>query len=337
MSKSAIVLNAQHIDIGYLKGKTVQKLVHSDISFTLKSGELTSLIGPNGAGKSTLIRTISGSQPVISGSITINGKEINQYKRADLSRLISLVLTDRGYIDSLRVREVVALGRHPYTGFFGRLTSEDESIINRAMRDTGIYEKKDSFVSDLSDGEKQKTMIAKALTQESDIIILDEPTSFLDIISRIEINNLLRKLAKENNKTILLSTHDLEQALISSDKLLLLSKENGITEGVPEDLIFNGQLDKLFPHETINFDLKAGSFVMCNNNTKTIFISGNDSLSHWVENMIRRYGFIRSSDNSNSVCCIDIIDKNHFTVKIKDESLKEISSFVMLKNIIEEL
>ncbi len=336
MTESTTVLSARNINIGYLKGNKICKLVHENISFTLKSGELTSLLGPNGAGKSTLLRSISGSQPLLKGSITINGRDISQYNRQSLSRLISLVLTDRGFTDSLRVEEVVGMGRHPYTGFFGRLSSNDEKIIEKAMRDTGIYEKKDSYISDLSDGERQKAMIAKALTQESDIIILDEPTSFLDIISRIEINNLLRKLARENNKTILLSTHDLEQALISSDKLLLLSRTEGIREGIPEDLIFSGELDKLFSHNRINFNIKAGSFVMTPDCGKMISITGNEDTAHWIENLIRRYGFIRVDDNDKSLCEIMINDNNNFLIRYGN-AVKEAGSFEEIKEFIIKL
>ena len=246
MSDNNVVLKAEGIDIGYMRGGKVEKTVHRNLSFSLYRGEFISLLGPNGAGKSTLLRTISGTQAQIKGDIFLNNRDITKIKNHELSSMISLVLTERGFADSLRVHEVVALGRYPYTGFFGRLNKNDKDIIDKAMIDCGISELRDSYISDLSDGERQKTMIAKALTQESDLIILDEPTSFLDIISRIEIIGLLRRLAKENMKTILLSSHDLEQSLISSDKLMLLSK----TEG-PNQNAFQLQLNQ---HKHLTFD-----------------------------------------------------------------------------------
>ena len=318
MSYDNIVLKAENINIGYMKGGKVQKLVHENISFELNKGEIISLIGPNGVGKSTLLRSISGTQNIIKGKISLNGNDIHKIKHHEISKQISLVLTERGFAESLKVHEVVALGRYPYTGFFGRLTNTDQEIIDKAIIDCGILEIRDSFFSDLSDGERQKTMIAKALTQEADLIILDEPTSFLDIISRIEIIELLRRLAKEHNKTILLSTHDLEQALTSSDKLMLLSKTEGLKIGIPEDFIFNGELNKLFSRNNISFDAKNGNFTLLLNTENKVYIEGDNSLIRWMTNLMNRLGFIVTDDINKAEISIYLENHNNISVTFID-------------------
>ena len=196
-----------------------------------------------------------------------------------------------------------------------------------AMIDCGISELRDSYISDLSDGERQKTMIAKALTQESDLIILDEPTSFLDIISRIEIIGLLRRLAKENMKTILLSSHDLEQSLISSDKLMLLSKTEGLVTGVPEDLIFNGQFNRLFSRNDICFDIKAGNFIHTSKEGRKVYITGEGILVKWMENLIARHGLVSCSTPDNAEFEIVINDGLNIIIKPTDRSSDNINSF----------
>ncbi|MDO5569876.1 MAG: ABC transporter ATP-binding protein [Bacteroidales bacterium] len=286
-----IVLKAKNISIGYKRGNKVIKRVHNDLSFSLNCGELICLLGPNGAGKSTLLKTIGTFIPTIEGDINLYNKNISEYSEKELSKLISVVLTDKTSAGGLRVKELVALGRQPHTGFFGRLNKNDLQIVDKALYSTGIIDKKHCFVAELSDGERQKVMIAKSLAQEAPIIILDEPTSFLDILSRIEIINLLQNLAHNHKKVILLSTHDLEQALLFSDQLLLLSKEKGLIQGTPEDLIFSNALNDLFYHKDISFDRKNGSFQLEPEYDINICIKANEELSFWTRNIVKRYGF----------------------------------------------
>ena len=194
--ENIISISADNLSIGYTKNKKKgEQALYKQLSLQLIEGELTCLIGSNGAGTSTLIRTLSKTQPPLVGEIKILGKNINEYTDKELSQLIGLVLTDKSMSGGFTVQEVVELGRYPYTGFFGTLSDEDKSIIESAMVDVGIVHKKNSYLADLSDGERQKVMIAKALSQECPIIILDEPTAFLDVESRIEIMNLLHNLA----------------------------------------------------------------------------------------------------------------------------------------------
>jgi ABC-type cobalamin/Fe3+-siderophores transport systems, ATPase components len=258
MSKEAVI-TATGLSIGYCSGKR-KNIVHKELNLTLYTGELTSLLGANGTGKSTLLRTLSGSQPSIKGILTVNGKPLSSYSEKEKSRTIGVVLTDKTQAGGLTVYELVALGRQPHTGFFGRLHKTDHQIIRKALDWVGIAHKANSYTAELSDGERQKVMIAKALVQECPIIILDEPTAFLDAVSRIEIMTMLHKLAAEQNKAILLSTHDIEQALVLSDRLWLLSKENGLECGVTEDIISNRRMDTVFPHDNIKFDYDHGVY-----------------------------------------------------------------------------
>ena len=286
-----IVIQGQDLSIGYRTGKQ-EKIVHEHLNFQLHAGELTCLLGANGTGKSTLLRTLSASQPALSGKLDILGKSLTEYTEKERSRTIGVVLTDKTFAGGLSVYELVGLGRQPHTGFFGRLNKEDKRIIEEAMENVGIAYKAQSYTAELSDGERQKVMIAKALVQECPLILLDEPTAFLDVVSRIEIMHLLHRLAVEQEKAILLSTHDIEQALVLSDKLWLLSKEHGLQTGVTEDIILNHQMENLFPHKDIHFDYNHGVYYPTVTGQRKISVESEDkTLLHWVINALNRNGF----------------------------------------------
>lgn len=235
-------------------------VIASGLTERVEKGELTSLLGPNGAGKSTLMRTASGFIPALAGEIFINGRNLKSLSPKELAQSLSVVLTERPTAENMRVEEMVALGRSPYTGFFGRLTAEDHKIVREAISLTGIEELKDRKVVTLSDGERQKCMIAKALAQQTPVIFLDEPTAFLDYPSKAETFLLLKKLCKETGKSILLTTHDLEIALQLSDRLWLLSKENGLTTGTPASLGEDGSIARYFDSASINYDSTSRRF-----------------------------------------------------------------------------
>ena len=286
-----IVIQGQDLSIGYRTGKQ-EKIVHEHLNFQLHAGELTCLLGANGTGKSTLLRTLSASQPALSGKLDIMGKPLTEYTEKERSRTIGVVLTDKTFAGGLSVYELVGLGRQPHTGFFGRLNKEDKRIIEEAMEHVSIAHKAHSYTAELSDGERQKAMIAKALVQECPLILLDEPTAFLDVVSRIEIMHLLHRLAVEQQKAILLSTHDIEQALVLSDKLWLLSKEHGLQTGVTEDIILNHQMENLFDKKDIRFDYDHGVYYPLANGQKKIAVSSEDkTLLHWAINALNRHGY----------------------------------------------
>ena len=298
--KSAPVISAQHLDIGYHTGREGVKRVHTNLDIKLYPGELTCLLGANGAGKSTLLRTLSGAQPPLSGSVCINGRPLKEIDRHTLSQTIGVVLTDKTAIGGLTVREVVALGRQPHTGFFGILSAHDKHIVDEALNACGIADKGTRYMASLSDGERQKVMIAKALAQECPIVLLDEPTAFLDIVSRIEVMSLLHRIATEHHRAILLSTHDIEQALVLSDRLWLLSREKGLTSGVTEDLILSGCLDTLFPHSDIHFDPLHGSYYPTVHRHKSVTVVCHDeTLLHWAINLLNRNGYGATLDNTS--------------------------------------
>lgn len=212
------MIRLEHLSVGYRQKKNVN-LVLSDINLSFYAGELTCLLGTNGIGKSTLLRTLSGLLPEISGRIYIENKLLESYTEKQLSRHIGIVLTDYPHLHNMRVEDLIAMGRAPYTGFWGQLSHEDKKIVSRTVSLVSIEKLQGKRMDSLSDGERQKVMIAKALAQQTPVIILDEPTAFLDFPSKVEVMKLLRKLAHDMNKTIILSTHDLQLAAQLGDLL----------------------------------------------------------------------------------------------------------------------
>lgn len=302
MEKKAVI-TASGLSIGYRTGKRV-KTVHQHLSFGLYPGELTCLLGANGTGKSTLLRTLSASQPPLAGELLLQGKPLAAYSEKERSRRIGMVLTDKTQAGGLTVYELVALGRQPHTGFFGRLHQRDHAVIAEALEAVGISHKAQSYTAELSDGERQKVMIAKALVQECPLILLDEPTAFLDVVSRIEIMNLLHRLAVDQHKAILLSTHNIEQALVLADKLWLLSKEKGLQCGVTEDLILRHRMDTLFGRPDIQFDYAHGVYYPTVDGRKQIVVeAADDTLLHWAVNALNRrhYTCLLSSPADSSL------------------------------------
>jgi ferrichrome ABC transporter, ATP-binding protein FhuC len=209
-------ITLSHLSVGYKIGHAVV----SDINLTLQSGKLASLIGANGVGKSTLLKTLTGFLPKLEGSLLLDGKDISEFSQRALARQISIVLTQKPDVQNLTVEEIVGLGRSPYTGFFGKLYANDQQIVDESITAVGIEKLKNRMIQTLSDGERQKVMIAKALAQQTPVIFLDEPTAFLDFSSKVETFQLLQRMAHEMGKLVLLSTHDLELAVRFSDTLL---------------------------------------------------------------------------------------------------------------------
>ena len=321
-----IVIQGKDLSIGYRTGKK-EKIVHQHLNFQLHAGELTCLLGANGAGKSTLLRTLSASQPSLAGELHILNKPVSEYTEKERSRTIGVVLTDKTFTGGLSVYELVALGRQPHTGFFGRLTKEDRRIVEEAMENVGIAHKAKNYTAELSDGERQKVMIAKALVQECPLILLDEPTAFLDVVSRIEIMHLLHRLAIEQDKAILLSTHDIEQALVLSDRLWLLTKGEGLQYGVTEDIILSHRMDSLFPHKDIRFDYDHGVYYPTVEGHRKVCVTCEDkTLLHWTLNALNRHGYQCSSIVQEGMPHIKATSAKEFEVSMPGES-KTCSSF----------
>lgn len=253
-----IILETNELSIGYHSRKHTLT-VASNISIELKQGELIGLLGANGIGKSTLLRTLTNVQKPLDGTIKINGKAIDEFTSVELAKEMSLVLTEHHFSKNLTVYELIALGRQPYTNWIGTLSNDDKDIINKVLEQTSIENLKDKNCFELSDGQLQKVMIARALAQDTSLIILDEPTTHLDMYHKAYVLNLLKQLAKETNKTILFSSHEIELAIQLCDKLIVMS-EREVQSGTPKQLISNGSFTSLFPKDLIVFDENSASF-----------------------------------------------------------------------------
>ncbi len=252
------VLEAKNLTIGYYS-KTGTSDVASNIDFCLNRGELIALVGANGIGKSTLLRTLTNVQQPLSGEVHINSKNLSSFKPIDLAKQMSLVLTEQIASKNLTVFELIALGRQPYTNWVGNLSDHDTLIIDRALTQTNIQDLKDQRCYELSDGQLQKVMIARALAQDTDLIILDEPTTHLDMYHKAYILKLLRELTLETGKTILYSTHEIDLAIQLSDKMIVMLKNNTVFD-TPCNHITRGTFNELFPKDLIGFDPLSGSF-----------------------------------------------------------------------------
>lgn len=235
------ILKTKSLSIGY-EGKTVV----SDINVTLNEGDIIALVGPNGAGKSTLFKTFSTHIKPVGGTIALFGKDLSAISPKERAKLLGIVLTERPDDMFMKVYDVVAAGRYPYTGMFGKLSDNDEKEIKVSLELVGVNHLTDRVFNTLSDGEKQKVMIAKAIAQNTPIIMLDEPTAFLDYPSKIELFSLLKKLAKEQHKAILFSSHDLELLLRYTDNLWIIAKNQPFAAGKSSELLKNNVIKKYF-------------------------------------------------------------------------------------------
>ena len=297
-------------------------VVTSGINGKLHRGRLTCLLGPNGAGKSTLLRTLCAFQPTLAGDIVVEGKSLKNYTEQELSKVISIVLTDRLHLNDMTMEELVGMGRSPYTGFWGRLSEADRHIINEVIALVNIEHLRGRLMQTLSDGERQKVMIAKALAQETPIIILDEPTAFLDYPSKVEIMQLLQQLSRKKNKTIFLSTHDLELALQIADSVWLMNKEKGLRVGTPEDLSLSGDMSSFFEHDGVVFDHELGLFRIENALQHPAFVSGSGKRYNMVRKALERNGYFLTHDPLCSVRITVLEDAfvigNHTTHSIEE-------------------
>lgn len=258
---SEIALETEDLTIGYPGARHGgPSVVAANLSLELDFGEVVCLVGPNGAGKSTLLRTISGLQPPLSGQASVAGRDVRRMGLSERARSIAVVLTERAAVGLLTAFDLVALGRHPHIDWAGRLAARDRSVIEWALESVGAADLRDRFVQELSDGERQKVMIARALAQEPAIIILDEPTAFLDLPRRVEILGLMKELARSTKRAVLLSTHDLDLAIRTADRLWLMGSEGAVHAGAPEDLVISGDLACVFHAEGVAFDAAHGSF-----------------------------------------------------------------------------
>ena len=290
MSPETALLQTRELETGYHSGGTKMVVSAGLPELEMRRGELICLLGPNGSGKSTLLRTLAGLQPPLSGKVEIEGR--TGLSSGALAKKISLVLTDRVAGSNLDVYALVALGRYPWSDWLGSLGTADKTAIDRAIGAAGIRSLLSRKVHTLSDGERQKVMLARALAQDTPILMLDEPTAHLDLPSRIRLMHLLHQLARELQKGILLSTHELDLALQVADQVWLLQTAGPLYRGAPEDLVLGGIFETVFAREEVTFERETGMFRISPRGQRYIELSGEGVVAFWTRRALQRAGFI---------------------------------------------
>ena len=280
------ILTARNIDVGYQN-----KAVISGVDIHAMKGQVICLLGPNGAGKSTILRTLSGLLAPVSGTVEISGTDIKNMKKKALAQKLSLVLTDSVAPALTTVYQLLALGRTPYTDFLGRLSEEDRAIIEESLEVVGASNLRERFYCELSDGEKQKVMIARALVQEPELIILDEPTSHLDIKHKVEVIRVLQKLSNERHITCILSLHDIDLALKGCQTVLLVHKGQVVAQGTPEDVVKDGMIQQLYEIHDAKYNERYGSIELKGCDRNDIFIIGGNCTGTKLYRALSRKGF----------------------------------------------
>lgn len=285
------MLQINALTIGYKNGGKTPKVVSEELNLQLFAGEFVCLVGPNGVGKSTLLRTVTGLQPKLSGEVLLSGKRLESYHPRDLASQVSVVLTSPISVGAMRVDELVAIGRFPFTGLFDRMTEHDWEVVRETLRVVGVDKLSHRTIHTLSDGERQKVMIARALAQEPRLLVLDEPTAFLDLPGRVVVMDLLHDLAFGHDKAVLTSTHDLDLALRHADRIWLMDDAGQIVQGAPEDLVLNGSFAQTFNRAGVRFDPLSGTFDTQDSGSKSVFLEGDGPAVVWTKRALHRAGF----------------------------------------------
>ncbi|WP_310397784.1 ABC transporter ATP-binding protein [Hymenobacter sp.] len=292
MPAPAPLLTAEDLAVGYFVNRKTPRPVTGPLRLALWPGELVCLLGPNGAGKSTLLRTLAGLQPPLSGRLDLGGTALARLSAGERARRLSIVLTDRVDAGNLTVRELVSLGRHPHTGWLGTLSAHDEAQVSAALAatDTEAYARRP--VGELSDGERQKVLLARAVAQDTPLVLLDEPTAHLDLPNRVALMRLLHRLARQTGKAILLSTHELDLALQAADRVWLLAADGALRTGTPEDLVLSGAFAAAFAREGLAFDPATGTFALHAPAGPTVQLRGDGAAAFWTRRALEREGFV---------------------------------------------
>lgn len=278
------------LSTGY-RSRREEKVISQHLELTIAPGEVVMLMGPNGSGKSTLMHTMAGLLTPLSGEVIISGKPLSSLKMKELARLLSLVLTERIPAGNMSISDIVAVGRYPYTGFRGSLRPEDKVVIREALTACHLDGMQERLYSTLSDGEKQRVMIARALAQETPLILLDEPTAHLDLPSRLEVTTMLRTLARSLGKSILISTHELDLALGWADTIWLMDRVGEIVSAAPEDLILDGHIERVFGAPGLIYNQERGEFSIRQSGGKKIYLRGEGLRYIWTSRALQRLGY----------------------------------------------
>ena len=331
------MIRLQQLLIGYRQRGQKRKVLSTALNFSASSGEMVAVMGPNGAGKSTLLRTIVRQHDALEGNIEIFGTPWDRYSSRDFARICSFVPTGQPPVSQLSVFEVVAMARYPYTGWGGRLKKEDEQAVKEALAGVHLGSMRNRLLGELSDGEKQRALIARALAQDTPLILLDEPTAFLDIPNRYEVLQMMRRISREQNKLFIFSSHDLEFIMETADKIWLLYPKQAI-EGAPEELLRDRALDTLFRNTDIHYDLHKGLHIPIQQRYHTtILLTGDADEIPWVEKALLRSGYpIAHTRTDNGTIQIEARGKKyHLWIKNQSEkNFLSINSLILyLRNI----
>lgn len=293
-----IYVECKNISIGYRERSSASFVVKRNLTLRAFSGEIVALLGGNGVGKSTLLKTIAGFQSPLAGELMIHHRAAGEYSSGELAREMSFVSTEIVRAANLSVRELVGLGRFPYTNWFGQLDDKDQAIIDTAIHQVGLHGFENRLINRISDGERQRAMIARALAQDTRIMVLDEPTAFLDISNKYEIVRILHKLAEEQGKCIIFSTHDLNTALSLADHIWLMLDDR-VVEGLPEEVASRGYFGSLFPNNPhLFFDPEKGDFRIRKESKGIILLKSGEPDAFWATRALERIGFEVTPVNS---------------------------------------
>jgi len=324
-----IVVN--NLNVGY-RSKQTEKTLIEGFSTQLKAGEMIAVMGSNGSGKSTLLRTLTGFQQPLSGGVTMNGKVISAISMKEKAGLISYVSTEPVRVGNMTVFELVGLGRYLYSGWWGNLSDKDIQMVGRCLDLTGMSDFASRQVNSLSDGERQRAMIARALAQDTPVIILDEPTAFLDIRNKYEIIHLLRELAVMERKSVIFSSHDFAITIGMADKVWLIEQRK-VLEGAPEDLALSGSYNTMFKDSALIFHPESGEIIMTGKPDKKVTIVAEGNVQGWLVKALLRKGFSDDSNSSVKVLASIRDDGYHFTIESGGETKEFASIYELLAEV----
>jgi len=299
-------LRTRDLAVGY-RSRRERRAVLERVSVSVAPGELVCLLGPNGIGKSTLMRTLGRMQPPLWGTVELGGRPLESLSASDLARRLGVVLTERVAVESLRVRQIVELGRYPHSGWFGGLDERDRAVVSWALDAVGAAHLADRDFARISDGERQRVMVARALAQEPVLLMLDEPTAFLDVPSRVELMGLLRRLTRENALAVVVSTHDLELALRTADVVWLLLPGGEVVTGAPEDVTGSGAIAAAFEGRQIRFHPEERSFRWLTVERGQAAVRGHGLRGEMARAVLERegYGVVRGDAPAGVIVRID--------------------------------
>lgn len=287
--EKGIITDTRSLAIGYTDGRKEYRVL-DNIEVSARAGELVAVIGRNGTGKSTLLRTIAALHPALSGNVRIFGKNIGDLPAGDLPRIVTYTSVEPVAVSNMSVFAMAALGRFPYTNWLGSLTDADREAVMNALKASDIVELAERSCDNLSDGERQRAVIARSLAQDTSLLIMDEPTAFLDLPSRYSIVSILRRLTRDRHKCVIYSTHDLDTAINEADKIWLVSSD-GVTEGAPEDLILSGAIAEAFESPLLSFSRTAGTFTFVREREMPVSLEASGLIRKLTEKALVRNGY----------------------------------------------